>query len=143
MWLLSWMIISVKNQIIPYLKFLQLTSAIVSNLKVFPKNNKRNSLPHIFISLKNLQKFLIINFFGKFGLNDRIYDQLHKSHFPLCILKLFLREQFFIFCIYIFTRHFFNFHAGPKLLWSQISKGPHFLGTKSQGPKWKWGPFQL
>ena len=103
------MIISVKNQIIPYLKFLQLTSAIVSNLKVFPKNNKRNSLPHIFISLKNLRKFLIINFFGKFGLNDRIYDQLHKSHFPLCILKCLywaeiISEGAILFSASIFSR---------------------------------------
>ena len=36
-----------------------------------------------------------------------------------------------------------DFHVGTKFLGSHISWGPNFSGTKSQGPKWDWGPFQL
>ena len=96
---------------IPYLKFLQLISAIVSNLKVFSKSNKRTSLPHIFISLKkNLRKFLITFFFWKICSQWQNLWYNSINHIFHCVfknayngLKLFLREQFY-FSASIFSR---------------------------------------
>ena len=34
-------------------------------------------------------------------------------------------------------------HHMAFLCGAQTSRRPNFLGTKSQGPKWYWGPFQL
>lgn len=87
---------------IPYLKFLQLISAIVSNLKVFSKSNKRTSLPH--------ENFWLHFFFWKICSQWQNLWYNSINHIFHCVfknayngLKLFLREQFY-FSASIFSR---------------------------------------